>query len=473
MLSEPEKIKHLLNRAAYGNTPDWWSHPADAAAVLKQLFDTSMTCKPLQVVGTDQLAEWQLQKQQDPGAFQKVVTQQFKDQTKTLNTLWMTGMMTDQAVLREKLAVFWHNHFAVRVNNPYFNQQYLDVIRRNALGNFGVMLREVSKTPAMLNFLNNQQNRKDHPNENFAREVMELFTLGRDNYTEQDIKEAARAFTGWGFDKEGQYKFRPALHDFGAKTLLGKTGNFDGDDVLSILLEQKACARFVTRKVYRYFVDEQVDESRVEALADEFYQSGYDIASLLRTIFSAPWFYEEKLVGNKIKSPNDLLVGMFRTVPVSFTNEQALPFLQKMLDQVLLFPPNVAGWPGGRAWIDSSSLLTRMQLPGIIYYDKALRVQPKAELSEMGEGKGQQMMEQMLKKLAVQKLGAKADWAGLLKTLDGNAITEAEIWTKIIAKPIVPANLGLLKKYTLSDDPEDRLKSLVVHSMGLPEYQLC
>ena len=138
--------------------------------------------------------------------------------------------------------------FCLPGNKYFFQQQLLNIIRENALGNFGELLREVSKSPAMLSFLNNQQNKKQHPNENFAREVMELFTMGRGNYTENDVKEGARAFTGWGFNLQGEFVNRPFQHDNGKKTFLGKTGNFDGDDIIDILLEQKQTAKFITQK---------------------------------------------------------------------------------------------------------------------------------------------------------------------------------------------------------------------------------
>ena len=150
-------------------------------------------------------------------------------------------------------------------------------------------------------FLNNQQNKKQHPNENFAREVMELFTLGRGNYTENDIKEAARAFTGWGYNVGGDFVFRKNQHDTGTKTVLGKTGNFDGDDIIDILLEQKQTAIFITKKVYKFFVNENIDAEKVEWLGNRFFQSGYNIKNLLEDIFISDWFYAEKNIGTKIK----------------------------------------------------------------------------------------------------------------------------------------------------------------------------
>ena len=184
---------------------------------------------------------------------------------------------------------------------------------------------------------------------------MELFTLGRGNYTENDIKEAARAFTGWSSEFKGEFVFRRFQHDYGEKTVLGKTGNFDGDDVLDIFLSQKQTAKFITQKIYKFFVNDNVDEEKVNWLADRFYQSNYDISKLMEDIFTSDWFYDEKNIGSKIKSPIELMAGIQRMLPMKLENEEALTFLQRALGQILFYPPNVAGWPGGKTWIDSST----------------------------------------------------------------------------------------------------------------------
>ena len=241
---------------------------------------------------------------------------------KNLNLAWLGQMVNSQQQLREKMSLFWHGHFASRTVNIFYQQKLLDIIRSNALGNFGDLLKEVSKSASMINFLNNNQNRKDHPNENFAREVMELFTLGRGNYTENDIKESARAFTGWGADIKGDFLFRERQHDGGSKTFLGKTGNFNGDDILQIILEQKQTARFITRKIYRYFVNTDIDPDKIEWLANRFYQQQYNIESLMTDIFTSDWFYAEKNIGAKIKSPVELLVGIRRTLPMQMIMKQ-------------------------------------------------------------------------------------------------------------------------------------------------------
>ncbi|MFU1856587.1 DUF1800 domain-containing protein [Sphingobacterium sp. NGMCC 1.201703] len=278
---------------------------------------------------------------------------------------FLNEMVHSEDQLREKMAFFWHGHFASRVINSNFSAHILNEIRKNALGNFRDLLFAVSKAPAMLNFLNNQQNKKGHPNENFAREVMELFTMGRGNYTESDVREAARAFTGWSYDRDGQFLERKKFHDSGSKIFLGKTGNFDGNAVLDIILGQPATARFITDKLYRFLVNEQVDQKIVDTLSKDFFDSGYDIRQLLDRIFTATWFYDSKHVGNKIKSPVELMVGIMRVLPMEIANPENLIVYQKLLGQMLLYPPNVAGWPSGKAWIDSSTLLLRMQIPQI------------------------------------------------------------------------------------------------------------
>ena len=313
----------------------------------------------------------------------KKVQQKNRESVRSLNLNWLDLFVTTDAQLREKMAFFWHGHFACRNLNVFYQQGLLDVIRRNALGSFRDMLHEVSRTAAMLNFLNNQQNRKDHPNENFAREVMELFTLGRGNYTENDIKEAARAFTGWTANLKGEFIFRRFQHDYGTKTVLGKTGNFDGDEVLDILLSQKQTAKFLTQKIYKFFVNETPDDEKVNWLADRFYQSTYDIGKLMDDIFTSDWFYDEKNIGAKIKSPIELVAGIQRILPMQLENPEALTFLQRALGQMLFYPPNVAGWPGGKTWIDSSSLMLRMRLPQLINDVDELNVKVKDDDDQM------------------------------------------------------------------------------------------
>lgn len=472
MLTEKDKIKHLYNRAGFGLSLNDLKNKTVFKNAIRDVLETTSKYNTLQTVTLDEVEAAKEKIKSLPKEEKKDLKKILKGDVFELNHLWLNEMINSEAQLQEKMALFWHSHFACRSTNPYFDQQYVDIIRKNALGNFGVMLYEISKTPAMLQYLNNQQNKKDHPNENFAREVMELFTLGRGNYTEQDVKEAARAFTGFGFNKEGEFKFRTQLHDFGAKTFQQKTGNFSGEDILDIILEKKECAYFITKKIYQFFVNDVVDEKIVQQLADKFYQSDYDIKSLMKEIFSADWFYDEKNIATKIKSPIELLVGMFRIIPNQFENTDSYLFIQRTLGQVLLNPPNVAGWKGGRSWIDSSSLLFRMRLPQIIYYDKELDISPKEETPEMGMMQ-LKMTNEYVQKLASKKLNAQPDWKNILTyfSLSTNLINE--IPKILLAKNPDAVALKCIQTNADTSSKEKEIKSILIETMSLPDYQLC
>ena len=408
----------------------------------------------------------------------KMVQQKNREGVRNLNIFWMHEMVNSAAQLREKMAFFWHGHFACRNLNVFFQQGLLDVIRRNALGNFGTMLREVSKTAAMLNFLNNQQNRKDHPNENFAREVMELFTLGRGNYTENDVKEAARAFTGWSATIKGDFIFRKGQHDFANKTVLGKSGNFDGEEVLDILLQQKQTAKYISQKLYKFLVNEQVDNAKVEWLADRFYKNDYNISKLLEDIFTSDWFYEEKNIGNKIKSPVELLTGIQRMLPMKFEREEALLLIQRSLGQLLFYPPNVAGWPGGKAWIDSSTLMMRMRIPQMLNDKDEFNIKPKDDDDQM---MGRMDMSEDPKAGAMKGMGrlnkpilVNIDWT--LYTKNYESIPRESLLTNITGTLLqVKSRVSpdLIKQFSDQSGRENFIKTATLQIMSTPEYQLC
>jgi uncharacterized protein (DUF1800 family) len=380
-----------------------------------------------------------------------------REQNLELNLNFLDKMVNSKEQMKEKMAFFWHGHFASRVQNPKFNRQILNVIRKNALGNFKDLLFEVSQAPAMLSFLNNQQNKKDHPNENFAREVMELFTMGRGNYTEKDIREGARAFTGWGFDKEGNFVERKKQHDEGTKTFLGKTGNFTGKDVLDIILEQKATAKFITTKIYKFFVNENVDESIVNKLSENFYQSGYDIKKLMTEIFSSSWFYDKKNIGNRIKSPIELMAGMMRTLPMNIQNPENLIVYQKLLGQMLLYPPNVSGWPNGKSWIDSSTLMLRLQIPQIWSGLRPLEYTPRPDDDiEMGMKSRETALNKTFKNPNIT-----IDWTRVEKAFSGKKVEDYLIQS---SKSL---DMNSVKNFS-----DNSVKMNVINLMSTPEYQL-
>jgi uncharacterized protein (DUF1800 family) len=285
------------------------------------------------------------------------------------------------------------------------------------------------------------------------------------------VKEAARAFTGWGAGISGEFIFRKFQHDDGRKTLLGKTGNFNGDDVITILTENKQTAVFITRKIYRFFVNENVNETHVEWLSNRFYQSSYDVSALMKDIFTSDWFFDAKNIGSRIKSPVELIVGIRRTLPMTLQQESVQLVLQRLLGQVLFYPPNVAGWPGGKNWIDSSSLMLRLRIPQMIFASDELSMKPKDDDDQM------MGMQDMGAANAVRRgltISAEVDWNTYFKKFE-----------KVPREKLVPEiahillqvpdsiNESVLNKYTDASGRESFIKTTTIQLMSTPEYQLC
>ncbi len=285
---------------------------------------------------------------------------------------WLYCMLQSGHPLREKLVLFWHDHFAtslvkVQSSTLMFRQNCL--LREHALSRFGPMLQAVSRDGAMLVWLDSNSNVKGKPNENYARELMELFSLGVGNYTEKDVREAARAFTGWRTHGLG-FRFDPLLHDDGPKTVLGKTGNWDGGDIVRIVLEQPAAARFIIRKLYRLLVSETAvpPDALLEPLCEQFRKSDYDIAALVRTILASRLFYSSHAFRQRIKGPVEFVLGAVQAVYRRYGEDEPdyKPLPQQMLlgvlaalGQSLFAPPNVKGWRGGKVWLNTATLLER------------------------------------------------------------------------------------------------------------------
>ena len=484
-LANQVKNQHLMWRAGFGPAVEQLADlPQFSHKELYKALQKASLKKPEYIdvaddflkglfAGIDEVGRQERRKEMTDDE-KKKVQQKNRESIKSLNLNWLKVFVNTDAQLREKMAFFWHGHFACRNLNVFYQQGLLDVIRRNALGSFRDMLHEVSKSAAMLNFLNNQQNRKDHPNENFAREVMELFTLGRGNYTENDIKEAARAFTGWSADLKGQFVFRRFQHDFGNKTVLGKSGNFDGDEVLDILLSQKQTAKFITQKVYKFFVNENIDDEKVNWLANRFFESTYDIGKLMEDIFTSDWFYDEKNIGSKIKSPIELLAGIQRMLPMELANQEALTFLQRALGQILFYPPNVAGWPGGKTWIDSSSLMLRMRIPQLINDVDEFNVKAKDDDDQM-MGRKNQDDGDMMKGIARRSvIRATIDWKqyiGHFEKVNKEQLM-ASLATNLLQTKTGVSN-DLIKQYADATTKESFIRSATLQLMSTPEYQLC
>ncbi len=283
---------------------------------------------------------------------------------------WAERMLKTPRPLEEKLTLFWHDHFATsqeKVLHFDLMLKQVDTLRRHASGNFHDLLVAVAQDPAMLIWLDNKDNVKGKPNENFAREVMELFAMGEgQGYSEHDIREMARAFTGWTMPPletvkdEARFVDDPKLHDDGPKTVFGRTGNWNGYDAINLILERPQASRYLTKKLYRYFVREEIDPEVNAKLAKVLVDSRYELKPLLRTIFLSRDFYSPPSVGTQIKGPVQFVVSTYRKLGL-----RALPGVPDFnevttnLGQTLFFPPNVAGWPAGRSWINPATLLTR------------------------------------------------------------------------------------------------------------------
>lgn len=283
----------------------------------------------------------------------------------SLAAWWLHRMIHTPSPLVEKITLFWHGHFATgadKVNDIELMVQQNKLLREHALGDFRKMVHEVSKDPAMLLYLDSASNRKTHPNENYARELMELFCLGEGNYTEQDVQQLARCFTGWEIRRKS-FRFNPYQHDSGLKTLLDRQGIESGQEAIDAVLAHRSMPTFIAGKLVRFFVCDEPNPTPefLEPLAEVFRKSDFTIEPLVRTILSSKLMLSDWSVGKKVRSPIDFMVESIRSLQVT-TN---LDRLAKGLDgigQALFNPPNVKGWDGGRAWINSSTLIGRSNL---------------------------------------------------------------------------------------------------------------
>jgi len=434
--------------------------------LISKIFTVSKKFEPVNIPGWEMLSVEAVKKL--TGAQRKEYTRKEKKARSDLQGIWFDKFTEAEFTLREKMALFWVGHFAARITNPTFALNYLNTIRQHALGKFPDLLRAMIRDAALLQFLNNNLNRKSNPNENFARELMELFTLGRGNYNETDVKEAARSFTGWGFTREGTFLIREHDHDNGNKTFLGETGNFDGIDIANIILKKKECSVFIARKIYTFFVNDLPDEKIIKDLAHDFFNSGYDLEKLMQNIFSSNWFYDEKNIGSKIKSPIELMGGMTRDFKIRFNNPVVQFQVMKVLGQVIFYPPSVAGWPGGKNWIDSSTIMYRMRIAWVILKNAELLLQPKDEFDAL------QMTGADIPK-GKTKILASFDINPFLKkfeTIPESQLTNAIPGFMLQANPPVAVFKKLIKHVPGANRERNAIK-IALDVMSLPEYQLC
>jgi len=388
-----QKARHLLNRAGFGVTHDLALRlaalsPEDAVRYLvyyedKRLPETApdFLLKPL--TKRQFLREYASLSAEERRHLFNLRQQDERYALVLLQGWWLAKMHSTPAPLEEKMALFWHGHFAVSAQKVKFSQimyHYYDTLRRHATGNVRTLTTAVGQTPAMLEYLDQRKSHKTAPNENWARELMELFTLGRGHYTEKDIKEAARAFTGWTCDWDG-FLYREKDHDDGTKVFLGVEGKLDGWDIIRIIFEQPACADFLARKLYLYFVGEPVHEPAAKRLAAVLRSHDYELKPVLTTLFLSRGFYASEVMGRQIKCPAQYVVRLCEDLQIRPPYE-ALARACAALGQRLFYPPNVKGWEGNRAWINPDTLLTRYNLPRMLAL-AALREDARAGASNM------------------------------------------------------------------------------------------
>jgi uncharacterized protein (DUF1800 family) len=297
---------------------------------------------------------------------QKLLNEQFRNEMKDLTRWWITRMVNTPSPFIEKMTLFWHGHFAtsgLKVRPAFKMWLQNETLRRNALGNFSTLVKSISRDPAMMVWLDVAQSKKENPNENFAREIMELFTLGEGHYTESDVKEAARAFTGYRINGPDQsFKFAQQQFDSGLKNFMGKTGPWNGDQIVDIIVSQPQCARLIGAKIWKFFAYDVPEPNLVDALASELRNGHYELRPFMKHLFSSEEFYSSQSRDSQIKSPVQLLVQALRTLPIPLPDSSVLEFALRQMGQVPFFPPNVKGWDGGKSWINTATLTFRYKL---------------------------------------------------------------------------------------------------------------
>ncbi len=373
-LTDRERVAHLLRRFGFG------ASEAEIDYYVKDGWKSAVE-KLLSPEGVDEQLEFPVESMEnDKGNIQ----------VQQVAGWWVGWMLMTRRPLVHKMASFWHNHFATsgdKVTQPYLMAAQNEIFVTKGLGKFEELLMETSKDPAMLIWLDGQLNIKGRANENFAREIMELFTLGVGNYTEKDIQEAARAFTGWSFTRNNrgkkgraEYVFKAPLHDSGVKTVLGKTGNLTGEEVISHICQMPRTAEFLTEKIWKWFVSDNPAPATIKAFAKTFHESGLDIKVLLKSIMLSEEFYSPKVVRRLIKNPIDFTVSTLRAMGIGenirtrlaaeadndkkrgvLGPAQGAYVTSKAMGMWILFPPDVSGWKPGESWITSATMVERIQ----------------------------------------------------------------------------------------------------------------
>ncbi|HWB53241.1 MAG TPA: DUF1800 domain-containing protein [Tepidisphaeraceae bacterium] len=473
------KAAHLLNRAGFGGTEeeiqkamklgpqgavDWLMDFPDAPAEeqsqtdvpdLSSIAEYPSSFKELRQMFAGKSEEERKELRQK---FQRANAEAVRASVQW----WLTRMAYGPNPMQEKLTLFWHGHFTTSARDERSATamwQQNELLRRMSAGNYKEFVHLISKDPAMLDYLNNEQNRKQHPNENYAREVMELFTLGIGNYTEQDVREGARAFTGWAHDGD-EFIFRKYFHDDGIKTFLGQTGNFDGDDVINIIFEQPACPRFISKELFEWFVRPAPDPSLVNSMAEVLKENNWELRPLLRTMLTSKIFYHPDTIGVQIKCPIQLVVGTTRQLNVEIPRLRGIAGALQQMGQVPFYPPNVRGWPGGNSWISTSSLFVRYNTDVYLAGGSTL----PAFFRQRGGGRTL---------MHAGGGGETVDFDPSSPSEPSNEVVDHWV-ARLIARPIADDKRQvLLNALNEAGDDSQGIKKVVQLIVSMPEYQLC
>jgi len=466
---------HLLNRAGFGGDPAEIQRLADLGfeAAVASLVDVDP--KAGKMVTPDWAdsstvaaarAEVRQADKEERRALRKKMRQQERRQLMELRSAWLEQMQQGADPLREKMTLFWHGHFATstqKVKASFFIWRQNDLLRQQALGDFGMLVRGVARDPAMMRYLDLQQSKAKKPNENFARELMELFTLGEGYYSEEDIQESARAFTGYRINPRTlEFVLRQRQHDAGDKQFMGQTGTFDGDKIVTIILQQPQCGRFIVRKLWEFFAYESPAESLVDALAEGFRSSGYNIRGLMRNILRSREFYSQQSVSQQIKSPVQWLVQAANELEIPVPSGKIAQRALSQLGQTLIAPPNVKGWDGGKAWISSASLLYRYNLAAALLRADGSRA-----------GNNQKTKKRRRGKLAAQVAMERIASAALRENRD--ALIDSLIWRLFQQEVPAEERRAFVDFFSgwHEEVNDEAVRGLVHLMMSTPRYQLC
>ncbi len=440
-----KKVGHLYRRAAFGAT--WDELHAGLAAGPEKTIERLLEEGPGQEA-FDQLT----------GRLAQSIIRANDGQQ--IRAWWLYRMLYSPSPLREKLTLFWHNHFATsnaKVRNAGFMLGQYQLLRRHVLGSFRTLLLEMSKDPAMMVWLDTSLSKKGKPNENYARELMDLFSLGIGHYTEVDIREAARAFTGWEI-KQGKAVFNARQHDDGDKTVLGQKGNWQGADVVRICLEQKSAPYFLLEKLFRFLVNETTPATKelLAPLARQFHDSDYDFGALVKRILRSNFFFSADAYRARIKSPVEFVVGIVRALE-GHVGTAALARATEELGQNLFYPPTVKGWPGGPSWLNGQTLLFRQNLALALTSTEDSRFGRRTDPARLAHQHGRETDAQVLDLF----LG--------LFLQDDLAETERRQLTQYQARA---HNENVPVYWTSEDAAAHRVRSLCHLVLTLPEFQL-